>query len=94
MTRNGAGNAECLQALADSGSSVSGTRAALFDRDSAANGVRPLSVFKADRLNALYKLVDIKTLLLAHIRAFLNGVDTVFFDNSENLLFTSVIRFK
>lgn len=83
-----AGDAECLKAFTDSGGSVGSLYAALLDSDSAAYGVSPLSVLKADRLNALYKLVDVKTFFLADVGAFFDRLDTVLFENCEDLLFS------
>ncbi len=94
LIRDGAGDAECLKAFADCSSSVSSLGAALLDRDRAADSVCPLCVLEADRLNTLDELVDVETLCLADVSTFLNGVDAVFLDDRENLLFASFVRFK
>ena len=88
---NRAGDAESLKAFTDSSSSVSSSCAALLYSDSAAYSVSPLSVFKTDRLDALYKLVDVKSLSLANISTLFDRADAVFLKNSEDLLLASLI---
>ena len=82
---------ESLKSLTDSSSSVSSSCAALLDSDSAAYCVSPLSVLKADRLNALNELINVKTLSLAYVSTLFDSVDTVLIDNSKDLLFSSLI---
>ena len=67
---NRAGDTESLKTLTDSGSSLGSLLAALLDCDSAAYCVSPLSVLEADRLDLLYKCIDVKTLFLADICTF------------------------
>ena len=84
-------DAESLKTLADGSSSVSSSAAALLDCDGSTNGVCPLCVFEADRLNALYHLVYIQTGSLGNFRSALDGIDAVFLQNSQNLCFSSLI---
>ena len=91
---NRARDAECLQADADSGSSVSSLRAAHLDSNRAAYGVSPLCVLKADRLCFLYDGVRVDALLFADGLALINGIDAVFFQDGEDFRLTSLITFK
>ena len=85
---------ESLKSLADSSSSVSSSCAALLDSDSAAYCVSPLSVLEADGLDLLNFMIDVKTLCLADVSTFLDGVDAVVLQNSKDLGFASVVGFK
>ena len=91
LVSNRARDAECLQTFTDCSSSVSSSAAALLDCDSCANGISPLCVFETDRLNALYHLVYIQASCLGYFSSALNRVDAIFFQNSQNLLFSSLI---
>ena len=91
---NRARDAECLQADADSSSSVSSLRAAHLDGDRAAYGVSPLCVFKADRLGFLYDGVRGNALLFADGLALIDGIDAIFLQDGEDLRLTSLVTFK
>ena len=88
---NGAGNAEGLQTLADGGSGVGSLAAVLLDGDGGADGVSPLGVLKADGLDVLNHVINVKTCILGDLLGFLNGADAVFGELSENLFFSSVV---
>ena len=90
----GAGDAECLQTFTDCSSSVSGSGAALLDCDCAAYSVSPLCILEADGLNALNQLVNVKALSLGDFSSLFDGVNVILCENSKNLLFSSLIRFK
>ena len=87
-------NAECLEAFADCSGSVGSSGAVLLDSDSAAYCVSPLSVLEADGLDLLNFMIDVKTLCLADVGTFLDGVDAVVLQNSKDLGFASVVGFK
>ena len=91
---NRAGNAECLKSDTDSGSSVGSLGAALLDSDSAAYGVSPYSVLKADRLGLSYDLVAVDSLSKGYIPALFNRGNAVFGENGIDFVNSSFIIFK
>ncbi len=94
LISNRTGDTESLEALSDSSSSVSSSCAALLYSDSAAYSVSPLCIFKADGLNAFNQLVDVQTLCLGDFSSLFDGANVILCENSKNLLFSSLIRFK
>ena len=91
---NGTGDAEGLKAFADCGSSLVSLAAVLLDSDGSAYGVCPLRVLEADRLNALYQMINVQTSSLCDGLAFLNGGNTILAQGGKNLGLSSLIRFK
>ena len=75
--RNGAGDTECLQALADGGCGFCGLAAALLDGDGSAYGVSPACVLEADGLNLLHLLVYVKSCVLGDLLRFFDRGDAV-----------------
>ena len=91
LVSNRTRNAECLQTFTDCSSSVSSSAAALLDRNCCTNGISPLCVFEADRLNAFYHLIYVQTSSLGNFSCTFDGINAIFLQNSQNLLFSSLI---
>jgi len=92
--RDGAGDAERLQAFADRGGSLGRLAAALLDGDRGAYGVCPLGVFKADRLDVFDHVVHVQTGVFRDLFGLFDGADAVFGELFEDLFFSSVVGFK
>jgi hypothetical protein len=91
---DGARDAECLQALADYAGSLRSLAASSLDCESSADCVSPLCIFKADRLDVLYHVIDINTCVIADLLGFLNGGNAIVIQNFIDLVNSSLIRFK
>ncbi len=87
-------NAERLQAFTDCCGCICCLAASLFDCDCRTDGICPLGIFKADRLNIFYHVIDIQTCILCNFLSFFNRADSIFSELCENLLLSSLIRFK
>ena len=88
---DGAGDAERLQSFADCSSRFRCCAAVLLDCDRGAYRVSPLRVFETDRLNAFYKMINIKTCSLCDLLALFNGFDAVLVQASKDLGLSSFI---
>ena len=88
---DGSGDAECLQAFADCCSSLICLAAVLLDGDGCADGICPLCVLKADGLNALNKVIDIKARSLGDLLALLDGGNAILLQYGKNLGLSSLI---
>ena len=89
-----AGYAEALKSLADGDGGVCGLLAALLYGDSAAYGVGPNGVFKADGLGLADYLIAVDPLSKGDLFAFLNRGDTVLSKNRVYFVDSSLIVFK
>ncbi len=88
---DGTGDAERLQSFADCGSRFRCCTAVLLDRDRGAYRVSPLCVFKTDRLNAFYKMINIKARSFCDLLALFNGFDAVLVQAGKDLGLSSFI---
>ena len=91
---DGAGDAECLEADAESLSSFDSRAGTRLDGDSSAYGVSPASIFESDRLNLLDDIIRIDASSLADIAAFFDAADAVFFQHAEDFIYSSVVTFE
>ena len=92
--RDGAGNAEGLEADADGFSRFYSRPCIGLDSDGSANGVGPASIFKCNRLYVFDDFIGIQAGSCTDIATFFNAADTVFFQYAEDLINSSVVAFK
>ena len=88
---NGTRDAECLQADTDCCSSLGSLAAVLLDRNGSTNGVCPLCIFEADRLNAFDQLIYINAGSLCDLLALFDGRNAILFQTSKDLRLSSFI---
>ena len=91
---HGAGDAESLEALADSLGSVGSGGHILLQRDGSAHAVRPGSVLKADGLDALDDFVGVEAGSLADVPALLHAGNSVLSQDGIDLVDSSFVAFK
>ena len=91
---NRTGDAEGLEADADSFRSCYSRACIGLDGDSGANGVCPAGIFKCDRLYVFDDFIGIQAGSCTDIATFFNAADTVFFQYAEDLINSSVVAFK
>ena len=94
LVRDGAGDAERLQALADALGGLGGGLDALLQRDGGAQLVGPLGVFKGDGLNALDDLVGVHALGVVVSLQLIEILEAVLFENRLELGHAPFITFK
>ena len=94
VVSNGAGNAESLQADANSFSRIHCGAAIRFDGNRCTYGIRPASIFKSDGLDFLDGLIRINAGILADVPAFFHAFNAVFFQHTEDFIYSSVITFE
>ena len=94
LVRDGAGDAEGLQALADAGSGLGGGLYVLLERDGGAQLVGPLGVLKGDGLNALDDLVGVHALGVVVSLQLFEVLEAVLFENRLELGHATFITFK
>ena len=91
---NRTGNAECLQAFADSLGCVGCCFNALLDSDSGAYNVCPFCVLETDFLCVFAHFVGVETLGSADSLCFVDIFDTVFIESGVNLVNAALVTFK
>ncbi|GFI57165.1 hypothetical protein IMSAG025_00596 [Muribaculaceae bacterium] len=82
---------ESLKALTDCCSSIRSFFAAFLDCDSCAYNICPAGIFKADRLNAFYLVINIKPSIFCDFFSFFDRRDSVAVQYGINFINSSFI---
>ena len=91
---NRTGDAERLQADADSLGSVSSSLHTLLDGDGSTADVCPLGILEADALGFLTHQVGVYTCLVANLVGLFNTIDPVLFQSGQYLIHTALLTLK
>ena len=68
---------ECLKTFSDCSSSVSSSSAVFFDCDSSTYNVSPACIFKTDRLDSFYLIVNIQSSIFCDFFSFFDRSNSV-----------------
>ena len=92
LIRDGAGDAEGLQAFADAAGGVGGGLNALLHGDGGAELIGPLRVFEADGLSALDDLIGVYALGIVECLDFFKILEAVLFEHGLELRHAALKR--
>ena len=92
--RDRSGNAESLQADTNGLGCIHCRSAICFNSNRCPYGIRPAGIFKGDGLDFFDGLIRINTGILADIPAFFYTFNAVFFQHTEDFIYSSVITFE